>query len=39
LIMAKKIAETMGGLVGVTRHRDGATFYVDMRLSGQLNLL
>lgn len=39
LIMARKIAETMGGLVGVTRHRDGATFYVDMRLSGQLNLL
>lgn len=39
LIMARRVAEAMGGLVGVTRHRDGATFYVDMRLSGQLNLL
>ena len=39
LLMARRVAEAMGGFVGVTRHRDGATFYVDMRLSGQLNLL
>lgn len=39
LLMTRRIAEAMGGLVGVTRHRDGATFYVDMRVSGQLNLL
>lgn len=39
LLMAKRIAGAMGGLVGVTRHRDGATFYVDMRVSGQMSLL
>lgn len=39
LLMSRRIAEAMGGLVGVIRHRDGATFYVDMRLSGQMNLL
>lgn len=39
LLMARRIASAMGGAVGVTRHRDGATFYVDMRLSGQMNLL
>ena len=39
LLMARQLAETMGGLVGVTRHRDGATFYVAMRMSGQMHLL
>jgi len=39
LIASRRIADLMGGVVGVTRHRDGATFYVDMRLSGQMSLL
>lgn len=39
LLMARRIAQAMGGFVGVTRHRDGATFYIDMRISGQMNLL
>ena len=39
LLMARRVAGAMGGLVGVTRHRDGATFYVDMRVSGQMHLL
>lgn len=39
LLMARQLAEAMGGLVGVTRHRDGATFYIDMRVSGQMSLL
>jgi K+-sensing histidine kinase KdpD len=39
LIAAKRLAELMGSAVGVTRHGDGATFYVDLRLSGQTSLL
>lgn len=39
LLMAQRLAQAMGGLVGVIRHRDGATFYVDMRVSGQMSLL
>ncbi|MDB5183490.1 MAG: putative Histidine kinase [Candidatus Saccharibacteria bacterium] len=39
LIAAQRLAEAMGSAVGVTRHRDGATFYVDLRLSGQTSLL
>jgi signal transduction histidine kinase len=39
LTTSRKIAELMGGVVDVTRHRDGATFYVAMRTSGQMSLL
>lgn len=39
LVAAKRLAEVMGSAVGVTRHRDGATFYVDLRVSGQMSLL
>jgi signal transduction histidine kinase len=39
LIAARKLTEMMGGTIGVIRHRDGATFYVDMRVSGQMSLL
>lgn len=39
LVTARKLTEMMGGMIGVTRHRDGATFYVDMHVSGQMNLL
>ena len=39
LLAVRNLASAMGGLVGVTRHHDGATFYVDMKLSGQLQLL
>lgn len=39
LMTARKLTELMGGEIGVTRHRDGATFYVDMHVSGQMSLL
>ncbi len=39
LAIARQLAEMMGGSAGVVRHRDGATFYVDMNLSGQMSLL
>lgn len=39
LVAARKLTELMGGVIGVTRHRDGATFYVDMHVSGQMSLL
>lgn len=39
LVAAQKLTEMMGGAVGVTRHRDGATFYVDMHVSGQMSML
>jgi K+-sensing histidine kinase KdpD len=39
LIAARRLAEMMGSAVGVTRHRDGATFYVDLRVSGQMSLI
>lgn len=39
LIAAKRLAELMGSAVGVIRHSDGATFYVDVNLSGQMSLL
>jgi two-component system sensor histidine kinase TctE len=39
LIAAKRLAEIMGSAVGVIRHHDGATFYVDLRVSGQMSLL
>jgi signal transduction histidine kinase len=39
LYIASQFAECMNGTIGVTRHRDGATFYVDLHSSRQLSLL
>jgi len=39
LYLAGQFAEAMNGKVGVTRHRDGATFYVELQASQQLSLL
>lgn len=39
LYIAGRFAQAMDGAIGASRHRDGATFYVDMRASTQLRLL
>ena len=39
LYVAQQFATAMNGAIGATRHRDGATFYVDMEASTQLSLL
>jgi two-component system phosphate regulon sensor histidine kinase PhoR len=39
LYIASQFAEAMNGRIGVTRHRDGSTFYVDLQASRQLSLL
>ena len=39
LYVAGQFAEAMQGTIGATRHRDGATFYVDLTASTQLSLL
>ena len=39
LYVASQFASAMHGTIGATRHRDGATFYVDIDASTQLNLL
>jgi len=39
LYIAGQFADAMNGRIGVIRHRDGATFYVDLQASGQLSLL
>jgi K+-sensing histidine kinase KdpD len=39
LYIAGQFAEVMQGTIGATRHRDGATFYVDLLASKQLKLL
>lgn len=39
LLVARQFAEVMHGSVGVTRHRDGASFFVDLQASTQLSLL
>lgn len=39
LYIANQFADAMNGKIGVTRHRDGATFYVDLQASRQLSLL
>jgi len=39
LYVAGQFARAMQGQVGATRHRDGATFYVDIAASAQLRLL
>jgi len=39
LYIASQFADAMNGKIGMTRHRDGATFYVDLQASRQLSLL
>jgi signal transduction histidine kinase len=39
LYIAGQFAEAMQGSIGATRHRDGATFYVELLASQQLKLL
>jgi signal transduction histidine kinase len=39
LYVAGQFAAAMQGNIGATRHRDGATFYVDVAASTQLSLL
>ncbi len=39
IYIANQFAEAMNASVGATRHRDGATFYVDVSPSTQLRLL
>jgi len=39
LYIASQFADAMRGTIGVIRHHDGATFYVDLRASRQLSLL
>ena len=39
LYIAGQFAAAMHGSIGITRHRDGVSFYVDMRASQQLSLL
>lgn len=39
LYVAGQFASAMHGHIGATRHRDGATFYVDIDASTQLSLL
>lgn len=39
LYLSKQFAEAMGARIGVTRHRDGASFYVELSGSTQVSLL
>ena len=39
LYISSQLADAMEGSIGATRHRDGATFYVDLLASRQLRLL
>jgi two-component system sensor histidine kinase ChvG len=39
LYIVTQFADAMNGKIGVIRHRDGATFYVDLQASNQLSLL
>lgn len=39
LYISGQFAEAMNGSIGVTRHHDGATFYVDLQSSEQLSFL
>ena len=39
LYIASQFAVAMNGQIGATRHRNGATFYVDLQASQQLSLL
>lgn len=39
LYIASQFAASMNGKVGAIRHRDGATFYVELQASSQMSLL
>lgn len=39
LFIASQFASAMNGSIGAVRHRDGATFYVELHASRQLSLL
>lgn len=39
LLVAKRLASLMGSAVGTIRHRNGATFYIDLQLSHQMSLI
>lgn len=39
LYIVSQFADAMKGNIGITRHRDGATFYIDLQSSKQLSLL
>jgi K+-sensing histidine kinase KdpD len=39
LLIASQFAQMMQAEIGATRHRDGATFYIDMAASRQMSLL
>jgi K+-sensing histidine kinase KdpD len=39
IFIASQFADAMNGNIGVTRHRDGVTFYVDLNSSRQLKFL
>ncbi len=39
LYIASQFADAMNGKIGVTQHRDGATFYIELHASHQLSLL
>jgi K+-sensing histidine kinase KdpD len=39
LYVASQFAHAMHGTIGATRHRDGATFFVDLTASKQMSLL
>lgn len=39
LVIAHRFAEATGGKIGAIRHRNGASFYIDVPLSRQVSLL
>lgn len=39
LYMANLFADAMNGKIGIKRHQDGSTFYIDLQASQQLSLL
>ena len=39
LYIASQFAEAMNGRIGAVRHKDGATFYVELQASSQMSLL
>ena len=39
LYIASQFAEAMHGKIGAIRHKDGATFYVELQASSQMTLL
>lgn len=39
IFLAAEFARAMNGMIGLTRHRDGVTFYVELPLSQQMRLV